>query len=472
MSKTSANTGKCSGARGRAGGGVGALARTLALIALTLALRPSAALAAPSPSLSSPPGASLDPQSEAWDGLSQLVALAHGEFGQAQVIVTQRLDLGTLARQDALLVVHPTRPLDTDELLSFMHAGGRIALLDDYGSGDAFEADLGIKRVPLPSKPAAMLRENPAFAIAEQAASHPATRDVSRVVTNHATGLEDPTLSPLLVVHGDGEPDVFVGLAGAIGQGRLLVVGDSSVAINQMLRYPGNRELAADVLRYLLEDDAWGKRGGKVYLLVGGFETTGAYGTDSSFLGALHAAWRTLAEGVDSVRAGGLPPAAAYTLALATSLFVLGWAVRRAGRLHRPLTPRYARSTPVAEQGGIAGYAAEAGRPRAPRALALAELRLAVEEDIATRLGLPRAPAPEALAAKARAAGLLDSEDAADLESLLTTLGRLQTAAPSPVRSAADRLRYAEIAGLAERARRLLARAAAPGPRDTVETSQ
>jgi hypothetical protein len=433
-----------------------------------LALLPSPAAA----SLPSPASPSLDPQSEAWDGLSQLVALAHAEFGQAQVIVTQQLELGTLSRSDALLIVHPTRPLDTDELLNFMHAGGRIALLDDYGSGDAFEAALGIKRVPLPSKPATMLRENPAFAIAEQAASHPATRDVSRVVTNHATGVEDPTLSPLLVVHGDGEPDVLLGVAGAIGQGRLLVVGDSSIAINQLLRYPGNRELAAAVMRYLLEDDPWGKRGGKVYLLVGGFETTGAYGTDSSVIGALHAAWRAFFEGVDSVRAGGLPPAAAYALSLATALYVLSWAIRRAGRIHHPLTPRYARPTPVAEQGGIAGYAAVAGKPRASRALALAELRLAVEEDIATRLGLPRAPTPEVLAAKARAAGLLDSDDAADLESLLTTLGRIQAAAPSPIRSAADRLRYGEIAELAARARHLLARAAAPGPRDTVGTSQ
>jgi hypothetical protein len=432
------------------------------------------AFVASSASFASPPSPhpSLDPESDEWDGLSQLVRLARNEFGPEQVVVTQRVDFGTLGREDALLLVHPTRPLDIDELMAFMRSGGRITLLDDYGTGDAFEAQLGIRRVPLPARPAAMLRDNPAFAIAEPAGSHPAMRDVSRVVTNHATGVDHPGLSPLLVVHGDGEPDVLLSVAGAVGQGRLLVVGDSSVAINEMLRYPGNRELAQDILRYDLDDDAWGKRGGKVYILVNAFETTGAYGSDSRIGAALVAAQRAVADGFDALRREGMPPAAAYGFAIFLGLFVVAWTGRRAGKTHRQVTPRFARPTPVAEQGGIAGHAAEVGAPGASRLHALLELKSAVEEDLATRLGLPRAPAPEALAARVRSAGLLGSEDADDLARLLATLAKIEAGTPAHRRSPAERMPYADIAALAERAQRLLARAASAPPRDRVEASQ
>lgn len=418
------------------------------------------------------PHPTLDPGSDDWDGLSQLIRLARDQFGSEHVVVTRRVDFATLGREDALLLIHPTRQLDVDELMAFMHAGGRVVLLDDYGTGDAFEAQLGIRRVPLPSRPAAMLRANPAFAIAEPAGNHPAMRDVSRVVTNHATGVEHPGLSPLLVVHGDGEPDVLLSVAGAVGQGRLLVVGDSSVAINEMVRYPGNRELAIDLLRYALEDDAWGKRGGKVYVLTNDFETAGTYGRDSRFGATATAAARAVVEQLDSLRRDGMPPAAAYGLAVVGVLLVIIWTARRAGRMHRQVTPRFARPTPVAEQGGIAGHAAEVGAPGASRLAVLRELRCAVEEDLSARLGLTKAPPPEALAHKARSAGLLGSEEAEDLARLLTTLTALENAAPSHRRSPAERMPRAEIEALADRARRLLARAAASPARDRVESSQ
>ena len=44
--------------------------------------------------------------------------------------------------------------------------------------------------------------------------------------------------------------------------GRLLAMADPSAFINLMLRYPGNRNFARGVLKYLLEDDSWGRRAG------------------------------------------------------------------------------------------------------------------------------------------------------------------------------------------------------------------
>lgn len=408
--------------------------------------------------------APLDPQGEDWEGLSQLVHMARAEFGPEQVVVTQHVDLGTLGREDALLMIHPTRALDVEELSMFMRAGGRIALLDDYGTGDALASHFGIRRVPLPERPSEMLRGNPSFAIAEPAGAHPAVHDVSRVVTNHATGLEHPGLSPLLVIHGDREPDVLLAVAGAVGQGRLLVVGDASVGINGMLRYPGNRELCQDVLRYSLEDDAWGKRGGKLYVLTNGFEMSGAYGTDSRLGASAAAARRALVEGFEVLRRDGMPPAAAYVAAIAIGLLVIVWTGGRAGKTHRQVVPRFARPIPVGEHGGIAGHAAEVGARGASRLRAVLELKSALEEDLTTRLGLQRMPTPDALAAKVRSAGLLGAEDAEDLSSLLKTLARIEGAAAASRRSPAERMRDHEIAAIAARVHLLLSRAASRAP--------
>jgi hypothetical protein len=423
--------------------------------------------------------APLDPQGEDWEGLSQLVHMARHEFGAEQVIVTQRVDLGALGREDALLMVHPTGPVDVEELGLFMRAGGRILLFDDYGEGDTLARHFGIRRVPLPGRPAEMLRGNPAFAIAEPAGPHPAVRNVSRVVTNHATGVEHPGLSALLVVHGDGEPDVLLSVAGAVGQGRLLVVGDSSVGMNEMLRYPGNRELCAGVLRYALEDDAWGKRGGKLYVLVNDFETVGTYGNDSRIGSAVAAARRTLSDGFDVLAREGMPPVAAYATAIAMGILLVAWTGSRAGKLHRQVLPRFARATPLVQQGGIAGHAARAGSRKTSRLKVILELKSALEEDLTTRLGLARTPAPDVLASRLRAAGLLDAEKAESLVRLLGTLSALEGVPGSRRRAPAERMRNAEVFALAERVNELLAAASATPvaglamqARDTVEQAK
>jgi hypothetical protein len=346
--------------------------------------------------------APLDPKGQDWEGLAQLVALAQAELGATRVVVTPSLDMRTLGRGDALLVVHPEGSLDVDELSSFMHAGGRIAMLDDYGTGDELLERFGIRRVPLPSHPAQTLRGNPAFAIAEAASTHSAVRDVGRVVTNHAVGLDHKALSAVLVVRGEGEPDVLLSVAGAVGQGRLLAVGDSSILMNSMLRYPGNRQLALALVRYATEDDVWGKRDGKLYVLTNGFETTGSFGHDTSVGGAVATAMRAFDDAIETLRRDGMPPLASYLLSLAVGLGVIAWTSARAGRPHRPATPRFVRPVAPYMQGGIAGRAAVLGAPQTARVMAMLELKSALEEDVATRLGLDRTIPADELAARAR----------------------------------------------------------------------
>ncbi len=425
--------------------------------------------------------APFDVRGEDWEGLGQLVRIAEGELGTQRVVAlsargpgraTVTLPLHDLKREDAVLLVHPERALDVDELAAFMRAGGRVVLLDDYGSGDDLLARFGIRRVPLPARPAEMLRGNPSFAIAEAASGHSAVRDVAHVVTNHGTGLAHPALSRLLVVrsaHTDApdEPDVMLALAGAVGQGRLIAVGDASIAINSMLRFPGNRTFCTSLVRYATEDDAWGARNGKLYILANDFEMTGGFGDDSRLGGATNQARRALLEALETLRRDGMPPLVAYLVAVALGLALVVWTSTRAGKTHRAVLPRYVRPIALAAQGGVAGRAAVVGAPGASRVLAVLELKSALEEELAARLGLDRVPAHDELVARAQADKLLDEESARELSRLLASLTQIETMLAMRKRPVLERLRDADVFAIAARVRRLLAsagHAGAPGP--------
>jgi hypothetical protein len=417
------------------------------LVFAAMCLTPARGLAAP-----------FDLAGQDWEGLLQFVLAAQGELGTQRVVVTSTLRLSDLRREDGVLLIHPERALDVDELSAFMHAGGRLILLDDYGTGDDLLTRFGIRRVPMPVRPAAMLRNNPSLAIAEPASVHPIVHDIAHVVTNHATGLEHRALSPLLSVRGDGEPDVVLAVAGAVGHGRLIAVGDASIPINVMMRYPGNRALARALVRYATDDDVWGKRGGTLYVLANGFQTTGSFGDPSRAGTAAGEVRRALREGLEALRHDGMSPVVAYLAALAVGLGVVVWTSTRVGRTHRALPPRFARAVPAAAQGGVAGHAAVLGAPDTSRVLAMLELKSALEEQLATRLGLDRAPPHDELVAKVRANGLLDEDHARSLSRLLGDLGRVEAFFAHLARSPGPlgRIRDAQVIAVAARVREMV----------------
>jgi hypothetical protein len=307
--------------------------------------------------------------------------------------------------------------------------------------------------------------------MAEPASGHAAVRDVAHVVTNHATGLAHPGLSKLLVVRGahadaPDEPDVMLALAGAVGQGRLVAVGDASIGINSMLRFPGNRALCLSLVRYATEDDAWGTRNGKLYILANDFETTGSFGDDSRVGGLAGQLRRAVRDALETLRQGGMPPIAAYLLAIAVGLGVVVWTSARAGKTHRAITPRYVRPIAAAAQGGVAGRAAVVGAPGASRVLAMLELKSALEEELATRLAFDRVPAHDELVAKARAASVLDEDGAQELSRLLASLTQMETMLAMHRRPVLERVRDADVFAVAARVREILGhRSTTGGPR-------
>lgn len=365
-----------------------------------------------------------------WEGCSELVRLARAELGDSRVIATTQIDFTQLEPADGLLLLYPEKSLDVDELSKFMRAGGRVVLLDDFGRGDSLLRHFGMNRVPMPKNPAEALRHNPQLALAEPASAHPVVADVNRVVTNHATGLSHPDLSPVLKVRAVGEPDVFIAVAGAVGdkppapQGRFLVASDPSMVMNSMLRYAGNKSFARGLVRYAVENDSWGNRGGRLFVASGAFDQKGSFGGEQNTLSE----WlRALKDAFDVIRKEGLPDPLAWAAAAAIGLALVVWVGSRAGKLHKPIVPRFVRRVPAVAQGGVAGHAAVIGAPQTSRVLAILELKSALEEQLAVLLGLGKVPPHQELLGHVAERSLLDAEGVRTLSKLLLRMSNVET---------------------------------------------
>jgi len=359
-----------------------------------------------------------------WEGCAELVRLARTELGSNRVVATGSIDFHELKPDDGLLLLYPEKGLDVDELSKFMRAGGRVVMLDDFGRGDSLLRHFGMERVGSPRRPAEFLRNNPQLALAEPASAHPVVSDVTRVVTNHPTGLSHPDLSPVLKIRGNGEPDVIVAVAGAVGQGRLLAVGDPSIVMNSMLRYGGNKSFARGLVRYSVDHDSWGKRGGRLFIASGAFEQKGSFGDEENNWGDMI---RALRDALEVMRHDGVPSWLAYAVACALGLALVIWVGSRAGRLHKPVTPRFVRRIPTVAQGGVAGHAAVIAAPQTSRVLAVLELKSALEEQLTAILGLSKVPGHTELLNQVGAKGLLDAEGVVALRRLLLRMSSVET---------------------------------------------
>jgi hypothetical protein len=340
-----------------------------------------------------------------WEGTSEFYALAQQDLGKARVEVLATVDYEHLTKDDALLILHPEVELDYNELSAFLRAGGRMAVLDDRGEADHFLARFQIRRVEAPRNPAQSLRDNPNLAIAvpavEQVAGqeqnrHPVVAGVDRVVTNHPTALVHPNLTQVLKIPALGEPDATLAVTGIIAKsGRLFAMGDPSVVINEMLRYPGNRAFASGLVKYLVENDAGISRGGKLYVVANDFSQKGHFGGSRGAFGELSSLSDALASFAVDVAKNGLPGTLSLAFAILACGGVLVWAVRFSSRRYRRSVPRYAVSPPLVAQGGLAGRAAVLAAPNTDPVLLMLELRAALSDALCQRLGLVRLSSPE-----------------------------------------------------------------------------
>lgn len=323
-----------------------------------------------------------DPDNHEWNGLSELVAIADGTLS-AHPVVTRELDAATLGPHDAVLLIAPgERPL-AEPLVALMREGGRVVVADDYGASGAILDTFHIeRRAPLPDADALRLRGNPQLLVAHPAMQHPLAVGVDALVTNH----------PQVVVHhptGEGAPlpPIFeispgeaVVLAGAVGddpaeQGRLVVLSDPSVLINNMLEMRGNRRFAENLVAFVARPD------GHLFVVPPDGVVVGRYG--GSVLEDPVTELRSLLDVVDRA---SLPPEALRVAAASLAAILLLFA---AGVLPK-VSPYGSASfaTRPAPEGGFVGrvgwYSARPGDLTEPFLVYKFEL----ETELHARLGL------------------------------------------------------------------------------------
>lgn len=386
-------------------------------------------------------GAAFDLNDATWEGCAELLDLARQQLGRERVVVLSTLDWEELEGSDGILILHPTRPLDPEEAAAFMRAGGRMAILDDYGRGDKLLSHFRIHRRGLPTHPVSFLRGKPALPIATPAFDseagevlglHPTVADVKQVVLNHGTGLRHPDLTPVLEVRASGVKPVAVAVAGQIEgpnvKGRLFAMGDPSAFINLMLRYPGNRAFANGLVHYLADGDATDPRKGRLFIVANEFGERGSFGGVTPFRKTLDRKLRAMVEAFEGLRDDGFPWWLHVAVAAAVALLVLWWATRALGRLYKSRVPRFARSVPLVAQGGVAGRVAVLSSGASPPALALLELRSALSEALASHLGVSPQTSPGELVHEVQSRGKINASLAARIGEMLSSMRAAETA--------------------------------------------
>jgi hypothetical protein len=392
-----------------------------------------------------------------WDGLSGFASLAtdgtSGGLSEDRFVATQTLDHSALTPSDSVIFVHPEHPPKIDSLARFMRDGGRLILVDDYGAGDSILKHFGMDRLPATKSPARMFGNNPELPLAEPASAHQTVVDVTTVTLNHPTAIRHPELNPVLEIRNrTGAGTSVVAIAGAVQRGHLFVVADSSVFINEMLRFPGNRAFAKGVLAYAADDDTWGKRSGRVYLVTGAFTEVGQYGAEPGVLTDLSEKLGKASELVSDIRDHGLPATGAYASALMLAIVIAVWVYRNATKIQRHFAPKYLVRVPLAAQGGPAGRAALLSLPSTDKALTLLEWRYALDAALRLALGKRQLPRAEALYDAVRP--MLGDAAARELRALLLILSEAETSVLA--RGAGTRVKARDLDQTGARVRNLV----------------
>lgn len=435
--------------------------------------------------VATPASASFEFTEPRWDGAGAFLDLARAEIGRQRVVLDARIDWSALTAKDAVLFLHPTSAVDATEASAFVSAGGRLAVVDDFGQGDQLLRRFRIERIPAPARPDESHRGNPRLAFARpvktetasgKTLEHPMVSAVDHVVTNHPTAYgtgPDVELTPVLTLGDEaGNRQLFAAI-GVIGDGRacgledgvpkspsarcgrLFAMADSSVFIDLMMGFEGNRELARGLVNYLVEDDSWGERQGRLFIVSNTFDQSGHFGGKDDFAHEVDRLLDNLETLLDDAREEGLPEKALWLLALLAIGGTSAFAWQSSGKLYRRPTPRYARPQPLTAQPGAPGRAAVLSAPTTHGTLVLVELKSAAEEFLRHRLSLPRTASAHAILEAVTSRGALDTASSDELTNLF---GRLERAEKALLASENLRIRPESIRQIHQRLADLLSR--------------
>lgn len=365
-----------------------------------------------------------EPSNEGWNGLSTLLEVAAEEGIEIEVV--ERLDVGTLDRDAALLIIGPHEEPSVEGLSALLRAGARIAIADDFGASGGLLRAFHIERHPPMGHSSTALRGNEALLIARPNGPHALSVRVDALVTNHPAAIEHLELDPIFAF---SDTDALV-LAGAVGTGRLVVISDPSVFINNMLELGGNRRFTANLLHYLAAasspsetSEGASETRAHVFLVPPDAAVVGRFG-DPGADRPLHDL-RAFLERLGQVEVPGVGLRVLALCLILIFVLVVGGALPR----RSPYAAK-AMFTPSSTFGGMAGRLAWYGRGNVDLLDPLLAYRFELENELFARLALTR------------------TAGSAELERAM----RQQGIAPKDVGAA--RLFLEELSALAERADR------------------
>lgn len=370
---------------------------------------------------------------DGWNSVSRLMRIAR-EAG-VPLEIPDRLDVGTLDPSDSILILAPSEELPGAALTEFLQAGGRACLADDFGSGESLLALFSIDRAP-PSEAISMqLRGNPSLLVARPRGNHQLTRDVAALVTNHPAVVVHRELAPIYEV-GSGEAVV---LAGAVGSGRLVVLSDPSVLIDNMMTLRGNRRFAENLVGYLTEG-----RAGRLIVVRPQVPVVGRFGEPGADR-PLHDVRASL----EQIASLDVPPLALRigSLALAAIAFILALGALPRRSPYRT-TRMFARE---AAQGGFVGRVGFFSRPGANLLQPLMVYKFELEAEILRHLRRGGKTLLRDVLSAMRDKGMSEDE-VDDMRTLLLTLDQLHAAQDRPATPpAVSAKRFSELVRRGER---------------------
>ncbi|MDB4975509.1 MAG: hypothetical protein JWN48_3850 [Myxococcaceae bacterium] len=372
----------------------------------------------------------------AWDGFESLLEVARAS--DAPLITADVVDLNKLEAHDALLVIGPESPLPTSALTAFLREGGRIALLDDFGSGERLLSAYQVSRSPAPEADVPALRGDPKLLIAYPASEHPLVDGVELLLTNGASALRHRDLKPVFTF---GHTDAALVLAGAVGAGRLVAVGDSSVLINQLLAVRSHEQFAKNLLAYLKRPS------GKLFLVDARTRFEGSYGgTNARGLSQVDGFLKRVAH-------PDLPPGVLSLLSLGLcaicAVVIVGSLPRRSPYVRAELLPR------ASVYAGFAARVALSETDPPNLIWTLLDYRRELLSELSLRLELGAPPTPDSLVQRARERGVPDAT-VQTLGAILRRLDQVAESADAAVRP--PRIRVSELRNVVRQGEELLTR--------------
>ncbi len=212
-----------------------------------------------------------------WAGLSEFAGVATAEGIQLERQTD--LDYSKLDRDVPLVILYPTTQLDGDSLGEYVADGGRILLMDDFGQSELLLERLEVTRViPSPGNLPhdEFLNGNPSLPVIRPTGRHPLLVDVEAIVGNHPAVVDNP--GGAVVPYSAGGAMVY---DMNLGDGKVVVVADASIAINKMVQVADNRQFLANALTYLCRNQP----DCRIDLYTKSFSTTGRYKRSSMFDG-------------------------------------------------------------------------------------------------------------------------------------------------------------------------------------------